>query len=169
MRILGIDPGLQKTGWGIIESEGSRLTFIASGLIKTDAGVPLYARLATLDEGLGRVYDQWQPEMSAIEETFVNQNAASALKLGFARGAAIVAIARKGITVDEYAANLVKKSLTGTGHATKDQMGMMIKTLLPACGKISEDEADALGVAITHAHHAQSRKLINNALAGASR
>lgn len=169
MRILGIDPGLQKTGWGIIESEGHRLTFVACGLIKTDAALPLYARLATLDDGLGRACDQWQPDQAAIEETFVNQNAASALKLGFARGAAIVAVARKGIAVDEYAANLVKKSLTGTGHATKDQMAMMIKTLLPAAGKMGEDEADALAVAITHAHHAQSRKLMGEMMSGAAR
>ena len=169
MRILGIDPGLQKTGWGVIESEGNHLSYIASGLIKTDAGLPMYARLATLDEGLGRVFDQWQPDTSAIEETFMNNNAASALKLGAARGAAIVAIARKGIEVGEYPANLVKKSITGTGHATKDQMGMMIKTLLPASGKISEDEADALAVAITHAHHAASRKLMGGIMSGGVR
>ena len=169
MRILGIDPGLQKTGWGIIESEGSRLTYVACGLIKTEKGLPLYARLATLDAGLSVVFDQWQPDVAAIEETFVNNNAASALKLGAARGAAIVAIARKGIEVDEYPANLVKKSLTGTGHATKEQMGMMIKTLLPMSGKVGEDEADALAVAITHAHHAASRKLMGGIMSGGSR
>lgn len=169
MRILGIDPGLQKTGWGIIESEGNRLAYVACGLIKTDPALPLYARLAMIDAGLGDVYDQWQPDTAAIEETFVNQNAASALKLGFARGAAIVAIARKGIEVDEYPANLVKKSLTGTGHATKDQMGMMIKTLLPTAGKVGEDQADALAVAITHAHHAASRKLMGGIMSGAAR
>ena len=99
----------------------------------------------------------------------MNNNAASALKLGAARGAAIVAIARKGIEVGEYPANLIKKSITGTGHATKDQMGMMIKTLLPASGKISEDEADALAVAITHAHHASSRKLMGGIMSGGAR
>jgi len=160
MRILGIDPGLQKTGWGIIEAEGHRLTFIASGLIKTQAALPLYARLAEIDAGLGKVVAQWTPDTSGIEETFVNQNAASALKLGFARGAAIVAVARTGIEVLEYPANLVKKSVVGAGHAAKEQIGMMIKTLLPASGKISEDEADALAVAITHAHHAASRRRI---------
>ena len=169
MRILGIDPGLQKTGWGLIEAEGNRLSYVASGLIKTDAGLPMYARLATLDAGLSDVFDQWQPDTSAIEETFMNNNAASALKLGAARGAAIVAIARKGIEVGEYPANLIKKSITGTGHATKDQMGMMIKTLLPASGKISEDEADALAVAITHAHHASSRKLMGGIMSGGAR
>lgn len=169
MRILGIDPGLQKTGWGIIESEGSHLTYVACGLIRTDAALPLYARLAVIDAGLSDVFDTWQPDTSAVEETFVNNNAASALKLGFARGVAIVAIARKGIEVDEYPANLVKKSLTGTGHATKDQMGMMIKTLLPAAGKVGEDQADALAVAITHAHHADSRKLMGGIMSGAAR
>lgn len=169
MRILGIDPGLQKTGWGIIESEGNRLTYVSCGLVKTEGGLPLYARLATIDHGLGEVFDQWQPDIAAIEETFVNNNAASALKLGAARGAAIVAIARKGIEVDEYPANLIKKSLTGAGHATKEQIGMMIKTLLPTAGKIGEDEADALAVAITHAHHAASRKLMGGIMSGGSR
>lgn len=169
MRILGIDPGLQKTGWGVIESEGNRLTYVSSGLIKTDAALPMYARLATLDAGLDKVFDLWTPDVAAIEETFMNNNAASALKLGAARGAAIVSIARKGIEVGEYPANLVKKSIAGTGHATKDQIGMMIKTLLPSSGKISEDEADALAVAITHAHHAASRKLMGGIMSGGSR
>lgn len=163
MRILGIDPGLQKTGWGIIEADGHRLTFIASGLIKTQVALPLYARLAEIDDGLGKVVKQWTPDTSGIEETFVNKNAASALKLGFARGAAIVAVARTGIEVLEYPANLVKKSVVGAGHAAKEQVGMMIKTLLPSSGKISEDEADALAVAITHAHHAASRRRIMEA------
>lgn len=169
MRILGIDPGLQKTGWGVIDSEGNRLTYVSCGLIKTDSALPLYARLAMIDAGLDQVAEQWQPDVAAIEETFINQNAASALKLGFARGVAIVAVARKGIKVDEYPANLVKKSLTGTGHASKEQMGMMIKTLLPAAGKIGEDQADALAVAITHAHHAASRKLMGGIMSGGVR
>ena len=160
MRILGIDPGLQKRGWGIIESEGNRLTFIACGLIRTQAAMPLYARLATLDDGLGKVLSLWQPTQAAIEETFMNNNAASALKLGQARGACIVAVARGGLTVHEYAANLVKKSIVGTGHATKAQIGLMVKTLLPKCGKTAEDEADALAIAICHAHHAQTAKRI---------
>lgn len=169
MRILGIDPGLQKTGWGVIESEGNRLSYVACGLIKTDTSLPLYARLTIIDAGLSVVFDSWIPDTAAVEETFVNNNAASALKLGFARGVAIVAIARKGIEVGEYPANLVKKSITGTGHATKDQMGMMIKTLLPTAGKIGEDEADALAVAITHAHHAASRKLMGGIMSGGAR
>lgn len=169
MRILGIDPGLQKTGWGVIEYEGHKLSYVASGLIRTDAALPLYARLAIIDKGLDDVVNLWQPETAAVEETFVNQNPASALKLGFARGVAIVAVARKGMEVGEYPANLVKKSLTGTGHAGKDQMVMMIRTLMPSAGKISEDEADALGVAITHAHHASSRKIMGGIMSGGVR
>jgi len=154
---MGIDPGLQKTGWGIIEKDGNKLTFIGCGLIKTQTGLPLYARLAEIDSGIGKVISQWQLDTVAIEETFMNNNAASALKLGQARGAAIVAAARTGLVVSEYAANLVKKSLTGTGHATKDQIGHMIKILLPKSGKVGEDEADALAIAICHAHHADSK------------
>ncbi len=157
MRILGIDPGLQKTGWGIIESDGNRLKFLGCGLIKTQTALPLYARLAALDDGLTKVVRQWMPDEAAIEETFMNNNAASALKLGQARGACIVAPARLGLAVHEYAANLIKKSLTGTGHATKDQVGLMVRTLLPKCGKTGADEADSLAVAICHAHHSSSR------------
>lgn len=160
MRILGIDPGLRKTGWGLIETDGNRLKFIACGMVKPQAALPLYARLAELDDGLTKILRQWMPEQIAIEETFMNNNAASALKLGQARGVCIVAAARTGLEVSEYAANLVKKSIVGTGHATKDQIGMMIRTLLPKCGKPKEDEADALAIAICHAHHAQSRQRI---------
>lgn len=154
MRILGIDPGLQKLGWGVIDTNGNRLRFVDCGLIKSQAGLPLYARLAQIDEGLNRILNQYNPEIAAIEETFMNNNAASALKLGAARGVAIVAVARFGLAVHEYAANLVKKSVVGTGHATKDQIGMMIRTLLPTSGKIGADEADALAIAICHIHHA---------------
>lgn len=160
MRILGIDPGLQKTGWGIIESEANRLKFVDCGLIKTQPTMPLYARLAQLDVGLAKVLQLHKPDEAAIEETFMNNNAASALKLGQARGVCMVTPARLGLEVHEYAANLVKKSIVGTGHATKDQIGMMIKTLLPKCGKPREDEADALAIAICHAHHRESRKRI---------
>ena len=152
-RILGIDPGLQKTGWGVIERQGSRLSFIASGLIKTNAKHILSARLATLHEGLCDVIKTYQPDSAAMEETFVNKNPASALKLGQARGALLCVPALYGLAVGEYSANKVKKSVVGAGHADKAQMGAMIKILLPACGQIGEDEADALAVAITHAHH----------------
>ncbi len=152
---------MQKTGWGIIESEGNSLKFLGCGLVKTQAGLPLYARLSEIDDGLTKVVRQWLPDMAAVEETFVNRNPASALKLGQARGVCMVAPARQGLEVHEYAANLVKKSIVGTGHATKDQIGMMIKVLLPKSGKPTEDEADALAIAICHAHHAESRKRVN--------
>lgn len=158
---MGIDPGLQKTGWGIIESIDNRLRFLACGLIKTQAALPLYARLGALDDGLTQVIRQWMPDQAAVEETFMNNNAASALKLGQARGVCVVAPARLGLEVYEYAANLVKKSVVGTGHATKDQVGLMVCTLLPKCGKPGADEADSLAVAICHAHHAETRRRIN--------
>jgi crossover junction endodeoxyribonuclease RuvC len=153
MKILGIDPGLQKTGWGIIESSGNSLKYVASGLIRSDPKADMSVRLATLYYGLVSVIDEQAPEEAAIEETFVNKNPASALKLGQARGVLLMIPAIKGITVAEYSANKVKKSIVGSGHAAKQQIGMMIKTLLPTCGTLSEDEADALAVAITHAHY----------------
>jgi crossover junction endodeoxyribonuclease RuvC len=161
MRVLGIDPGLQKCGWGVVDVDGNRLRFVACGLIKTLASMPLYARLAQIDEGLAKIVGLHRPSVAAIEEIFMNNNAASALKLGAARGAAMLAAARAGLEVHEYAANLVKKSVTGTGHAAKQQIGMMIRTLLPASGKVGADEADALAIALCHAHHAQSRARIN--------
>lgn len=153
MLILGIDPGLQKTGWGLVESHGSALRFMGCGLIKTDAKAPLPNRLAVLHEGMADVIKEYTPEAAAMEETFVNKNPASALKLGQARGALLAVPALYGLETAEYSANKVKKSIVGTGHAAKEQIGMMVKTLLPGCGQISEDEADALAVAITHAHY----------------
>lgn len=160
VRILGIDPGLQKTGWGILESEGSALRYIASGLIKTNTKDPLSIRLAALHNNLVSVLDEYAPHEAAIEETFVNRNPASALKLGQARGVLLAVPALKGLPVDEYGANKIKKSVVGSGHAAKEQMGMMVKTLLPACGSLAEDEADALAVAITHAHY----RVLNNSI-----
>ncbi len=162
MRLLGIDPGLQKTGWGIISSENNSLKFIASGLIKTNAKHKMSARLATLYHGLTSVIDEWAPVETALEETFVNKNPASALKLGQARGVLLMSPALKGLSVSEYGANKVKKSVVGSGHASKDQMMMMVKTLLPSCGTLSEDEADALAVAITHAHY----RVLSNSISG---
>lgn len=153
MRILGIDPGLQKCGWGVIETQGNRLSYVACGLIKTKTADPLAVRLAALHEGLADVVKNYTPDSAAIEETFVNKNPASALKLGQARGVLLAVPALYGLPVAEYAANKVKKSVVGTGHAEKQQIGLMIRRLLPACGQIGEDEADALAVAITHAHH----------------
>ena len=153
MIILGIDPGLQKTGWGVIRSEGNALRYLGSGLIKTDASHSLAARLAVLHEGIKIILDEFKPQEAAVEETFVNKNPASALKLGQARGVVLCVPALYGLEVAEYSANKVKKSVVGSGHAAKEQMGMMIRTLLPACGTIGEDEADSLAVAITHAHY----------------
>ncbi len=153
MLILGIDPGLQKMGWGLIHSEGHALKFVSSGLIKTNPADNLAVRLARLHTGLCKIVEKWEVGQAAIEETFVNRNPASALKLGQARGVAMAVPALYGIEVAEYAANKVKKSVVGAGHADKAQVGMMIRTLLPACGQISEDEADALAVAICHAHY----------------
>ncbi len=160
MKILGIDPGLQKTGWGIIKSSGNSLQFVASGLIRTKPKDPLAKRLAFLHHNLIAVIDEWSPVEAAIEETFVNKNPASALKLGQARGVLLCVPAVKGLEVGEYSANKVKKSVVGSGHAAKQQVGMMIKTLLPTCGEVSEDEADALAVAITHAHYRTSNKAL---------
>lgn len=152
-RILGIDPGLQKCGWGVIESEGNRLRFIASGLIKTAASDPLGARLAHIHQQLHKAVETFSPDTAAIEETFVNKNPASALKLGQARGVAMAVPALHGLHVAEYSPNKIKKSVVGAGHADKNQIGAMIQILLPTCGQITADEADALAVAITHAHY----------------
>lgn len=153
MKILGIDPALQTTGWGIVESQGSQLRFLGCGLIKTDPAQALPLRLASIHEQIADVIKEWQPDSAAVEETFVNKNPASALKLGQARGVLLAVPPLYGIPTAEYSANKVKKSVVGVGHATKDQVGMMICTLLPSCGKVTADEADALAVAITHAHY----------------
>jgi crossover junction endodeoxyribonuclease RuvC len=160
MIILGIDPGLQKTGWGMILSEGHKLSFRACGLIQTNTADSLGERLAHIHRELTAIIKEWNPASAAIEETFMNNNAASALKLGQARGVALAVPALFGLDVAEYGANKIKKSIAGTGHAAKVQIGMMVKMLLPACGTISADEADALAVAICHAHHAGIRQKI---------
>lgn len=169
MRILGIDPGLVKTGWGVVDFTGNRLSYVACGLIRTDSADDLPQRLKTIDDKMSEVVERWEPDMAAIEETFVNKNPASALKLGVARGVAMVVPARMGLPVAEYPANLVKKSVVGAGKAGKNQVGTMIKILLPASGEIGEDEADALAVAICHAHHASSFGKFGGKLAGAAR
>ena len=158
MRVLGIDPGLERTGWGVIDSVGSRLSFVAAGVIRSKASETMAVRLCRIDAELTKIIEEFKPETAAIEETFVNTNSASSLKLGQARGVAILAPARFGLEVGEYAANTVKKSVVGAGHAAKDQIGMMIKVLLPASGELAADAADALAVAICHAHHVPSGK-----------
>lgn len=160
LTLLGIDPGLRHTGWGVVAQDGNRLSFIAAGRISPDADLPMASRLYELAQKLAEVVAAYKPDEAAIEETFVNKNAASALKLGQARGAAMLALAQAGLPVSEYAANRVKQSVVGHGHADKTQIQHMIGILLPGSGKLAADAADALAVAITHAHHAtQIRKL----------
>lgn len=153
IRILGIDPGLRRTGWGVIETEGTRLAFIACGTILPPEDAPMAERLARLHADLCDVIRRFSPDEAAVEETFVNMNPASTLKLGQARGVVMLAPAQSGIGVAEYAPLLVKKTVVGAGRAEKQQIRMMIGILLPAATPQSEDAADALAVAITHAHH----------------
>lgn len=154
--IIGLDPGLQHTGWGIVTQSGNRLSFVGAGRISPDRELPMAARLCEIASGLNEVLREHQPTEAAIEETFVNKNALSALKLGQARGAAMVTLAQGGLEVAEYAANRIKQSVTGYGHADKAQIQTMIGMLLPGCGKLAADAADALAVAVTHAHHSTS-------------
>ncbi len=156
--ILGIDPGLRHTGWGVIEAEGSRLSFIACGAVHSQTGVRLAERLKTLHEGLAGVIELYRPKEAAIEETFVNRDPQSALKLGHARGIALVVPALANVETFEYAANLVKKTVVGAGHAEKAQVAMMIKILLPRAQAETADAADALAVAICHAQHRGARE-----------
>jgi len=151
MIILGLDPGLRHTGWGVIKVSGNQITYIADGTVNSDEMLSLGERLAQLYEGLKEVLATYHPQTAAIEETFVNQNPRSTLKLGQARGAVILAPALAGIPVAEYSPNLIKKSVVGVGHAEKNQIQMMLKILLPGCKLHSADSADALAVAITHA------------------
>src|SRR5580658_10338103 len=155
--ILGIDPGLRHTGWGIVAQEGNRLSFIAAGCINPDPELPMVLRLLQIADELTTIVGKHAPTEAAIEETFINKNAASALKLGQARGAAMLALAQAGLAVTEYSANRIKQSLTGYGHADKTQIQAMIGMLLPGSGKLAADAADALAVAVTHAHHVDVR------------
>lgn len=152
-RILGIDPGLRRCGWGVIETAGNRLRFIASGTICPPVAGELGQRLAALHRALGEVIEAHAPHEAAVEETFVNKGARSALLLGQARGVVLMTPAAKGLPVAEYAANLIKKSIVGSGHADKGQIQLMIKTLLPGAEVKGADAADALAIAICHAHH----------------
>ncbi len=168
MRIFGIDPGLQKTGWGVIDAVGNRLVHVAHGVIKTDSKHETPSRLTYIFVELSKMIDLWKPTHAAIEETFVNKNPASALKLGLARGVGMMAPANMGLSVAEYPANLVKKSVVGAGHAEKEQVQMMIKILLQGV-EASSDAADALAVAICHAHHGSTKMKIGGIMAGAAR
>ncbi len=152
MIILGLDPSLSCTGWGVIRSEGARISHVANGQIKTDAGAPMAARLATLQAGLAAVIAAHSPTRAAAEEIFVNANPQSTLKLAQARGAVLAACGAAGLAVNEHAARLVKKAITGTGGAEKAQVAAMVKVLLPGVQISGSDAADALAVAIADAH-----------------
>ncbi len=156
IRILGIDPGLRRTGWGVVELEGNRLVFIACGSVETSERDDLGVRLVVIHDGLARIVSEFGPHEAAVEATFVNKDAAATLKLGQARGIAMLIPARAGVPVAEYAPNLVKKTIVGAGHGDKAQVRMMIGVLLPKADPGSEDAADALAIAVTHAHHRAS-------------
>jgi crossover junction endodeoxyribonuclease RuvC len=168
IRILGIDPGLQNTGWGVIEALGSRLSFVACGRVSSETGATVSERLRQLHQGLTQVIVDYAPIEAAVEETFVNRDPQSALKLGQARGVALAIPALAGLHVEEYAANLVKKTIVGNGHADKRQIALMVRVLLPASAPTSADAADALAVAICHAQH-RSAHARSRAIAGSSR
>ena len=156
MRLLGLDPGLRNTGWGVIEVEGSRLIHVAHGTVTSDGSQALSVRLTQLYEGVTGVIETWSPAAAAIEETFMNRNPGSALKLGQARGVVMLAPARPGLEVAEYAATRVKQAVVGTGGAAKEQVQAMVKLLLGGTVVKGADAADALAVAICHAHHFRS-------------
>ncbi|MDA1089773.1 MAG: crossover junction endodeoxyribonuclease RuvC [Proteobacteria bacterium] len=156
IRLIGFDPGLRNTGWGVIETQGNRLSHVGDGIVTTDAALPLADRLVQLHDGLVGIIEQFHPDEAAVEETFVNKNAASTLKLGQARAISLLVPALGGLKVFEYSPNLIKKTVVGGGHAAKQQIQMMVKTLLPGAELKSADAADALAVAICHAHHRDS-------------
>jgi len=153
IRIIGIDPGLRNTGWGIVESQGSQLRFIAAGTVRSNAKSDLSQRLCQLHDGLSAVLDSHGPDEAAVENTFVNKDAGATLKLGQARGIALLVPARAGLLVAEYAPNAVKKAVIGVGHGDKNQIKLMVGMLLPKATYDSDDAADGLAIAICHAHH----------------
>ncbi|HEX2802774.1 MAG TPA: crossover junction endodeoxyribonuclease RuvC [Sphingomicrobium sp.] len=158
MIILGLDPGLGTTGWGLIRADGNRLSHIANGQLKTKTAMPLAERLADLAAQLEALLAEHRPDAAAVEEVFVNKNPQSTLKLGQARGVVLMIAARSGMIVGEYAARLVKKAVVGTGSAEKPQVHAMVARLLPGAQIAGPDAADALAIAITHAHHLASRR-----------
>jgi crossover junction endodeoxyribonuclease RuvC len=167
IRIIGIDPGLRRTGWGVIDSDGVRLGFVACGTVASDEASSLGARLRQIFDGLQEVLTRLSPEEAAIEQTFVNRDAAATLKLGQARGIAMLVPALCGLTIAEYAPNAVKKTVIGAGHGDKGQIRAMVKCLLPRAAFDSTDAADALAIAITHAHARSWRRLEALALGAA--
>jgi crossover junction endodeoxyribonuclease RuvC len=168
-RLIGIDPGLRRTGWGVIEVRGAKLSHVANGTVTSDASASLACRLHQLHEALSAVVTEFGPDGAAVEQTFVNKDPAGTLKLGQARAIALLVPAQAGIEVHEYAPNQVKKALVGVGHAAKDQLPIMIRTLLPGCRINGADAADALAVAICHAHFAQSGGRLAAAMARAEK
>ena len=160
MRLLGLDPGLRHTGWGIVDMAGNRLRHVADGVIHSAGDRALAERLVELHRGLVAVIEQYRPDAAAVEETFVNKNPTSTLKLGLARGVVLLVPALAGVAVAEYPANLVKKSVVGVGHADKKQVQAMIRVLLPKAETSSADAADALAVAICHAQHRGIKALV---------
>lgn len=162
-RILGLDPGLRHTGWGIIEQKSNRLFYLAHGVISSHSDLTLSQRLQQLFSSLEEVIQNYKPQEAAVEETFVNKNPRSTLKLGMARGVVLLAPSYYNLPVFEYSANQVKKAVVGAGHAEKDQVALMVSRLLDACEKVSHDGADALAIAICHANSRNFTKfLINN-------
>jgi crossover junction endodeoxyribonuclease RuvC len=158
MRVLGLDPGLRHTGWGIIDVDGNHLAHVADGVAHAATDQPLAMRLVSLFRQIGAVLERFLPDEAAVEETFVNRNAASTLKLGVARGVVLLAPAERGLPVAEYSANLIKKTVVGAGHAEKAQVQLMVRRILPGFAIGEADAADALAVAICHAHHAQTAR-----------
>jgi crossover junction endodeoxyribonuclease RuvC len=155
--LLGIDPGLRFTGWGVLEADGNRLRHVADGVIATDSADDVPTRLKLLHDALAALLATWRPDEAAVEETYVNRNGSATLKLGYARGIALLAPALAGIPVTEYGAKTVKLAVVGTGGADKEQVGMMVRRLLPGATLRRADASDALAVAICHAHHRASR------------
>jgi crossover junction endodeoxyribonuclease RuvC len=166
IRIIGIDPGLRRTGWGIVETLGNSLRFVASGTVRSDDKAALAERLRQLHDGLSTVLHEHMPHEAAVEATFVNKDATATLKLGQARGVAMLVPALAGLAVAEYAPNAVKKTVIGVGHGDKKQIHMMVRVLMPRASFDSDDAADALAIAICHAHHRRSMAARLAAVAG---
>jgi crossover junction endodeoxyribonuclease RuvC len=167
IRVLGLDPGLRHTGWGVIDVSGSRLTHVADGALHTNDKWELAHRLVALQKGIAEVIARHRPDEAAVEETLANRNPASTLKLGMARGVALLTSAQSGLPVEQYLPMIVKKAVVGTGHAEKSQVEAMVRMLLPGFQPSTADAADALAVAICHAHHSQTRRRIGLAAHGA--
>ena len=157
VRLIGIDPGLRFMGWGVLDVTGNRLRHVADGVLATDSADPVPKRLKALHDGLVMLFEEYRPVEAAVEETYVNRNGAATLKLGYARGVALLAPALAGIAVSEYGAMEVKRAVVGTGAAQKEQVAEMVRRLLPGATLKRADASDALAVAICHAHHRASR------------